>query len=70
MPDMPWTDEGPFSPQKILTAIMQNRREDAEEILRHWTVSDLIILAKAAYLLNMLAVQAQVRQARTGYHAG
>jgi hypothetical protein len=59
-----WADEGPVSQGKILTAIMQDKRAEAEDMLRSWTVNDLIKLASAATMLEMLALQAQQAQDR------
>jgi hypothetical protein len=59
-----WADIGPISQGKILTAILQGRRADAELMLRGWSTNDLITLAKAADTLKLLNLQEQVRRDR------
>ncbi len=57
-----WDDTGWASQGPILTAILQERREDAERMLHMWTVGDLEKLALAADELKVLIRQERVRQ--------
>jgi hypothetical protein len=59
-----WTDNGPASQGKIITAILQGRRSDAEQFLHRWAVNDLVMLARAADILKQLCLEEQVRQRR------
>jgi hypothetical protein len=60
-----WDDNGPISQGKILTAIMQDRRDDARQMMRGWTTRDLRTLAARADELARMA-----RFAARGRHKG
>lgn len=57
-----WKDDGPYSQGKVITAILQNREDDAREILRSWAFRDLVSLVKAAEKLATMATQEAIKR--------
>jgi len=54
MTDGLWQDKGRASQGKIITAILQDRNDDAVRLLSAWSDKDLIILDQAASKLRQL----------------
>jgi hypothetical protein len=59
-----WDDQGPIYQGKILTAIMQDRPEEAMKMMRGWTTRDLRILAARAEELARMARDAGAGRGR------
>jgi len=54
-----WADKGPISQGKILTAVMQNREDEARKMLDGWTADDLYYLRRSCDRLSLLCAKAE-----------
>ena len=63
---MLWDDVGPASQGKIVTAILQDRDQEARQMLRRWTSADRRTLQRALRHLDRMIEVIEHREAMKG----